>query len=158
MSTTASSSPSVAYLKATYTSPTNAPLDLSTSLAFPFPTTTTSSSSPDPAVSVADKTSYLRALRAASSALQERVNAELTARMDEDSARQAIVTNGDSNGNGNGNGGSSGGSNNSGKKRKRANRKLNQNQGPVMVVPDVDEAAEEENYGEEVQDDDDDDN
>ncbi|KAI5920911.1 hypothetical protein F4810DRAFT_396446 [Camillea tinctor] len=125
-----SSTTSVAYLKAIYTSPTNAPLNLTTELAFPF------SFSPS-SVSVTDKTSYLNALRSASSSLQERLNAELTARMDEDNARNSASSNGD-------NSAESRGSN-SNKKRKRANQ--NQKGG----VPNVDEDAEEENYGEEVQ-------
>ena len=101
-------------LKVTYTSPTNAPLTLTTPLTLP------SQSS----VSVADKTAYLSALRGAVADLQARVNTELTARMEEDKAREADTTVGE------------------GKKSKE------NKQGKAAKA--VDEAVEEENYGEEV--------
>lgn len=82
-------------LTASYTSPTSAPFTLTETL--PAPTTS----------STADKTQYLAALRAAVTATQEKVNKELTARMEEDKARDAKTG--------------------------------------------IDEAKEEENYGEEVQ-------
>ncbi|KAI1823921.1 hypothetical protein F4861DRAFT_508249 [Xylaria intraflava] len=92
-------SPKTVHLKATYKSPTEPPKHL-TSAPLPLP--------PNPPTPES-KTAYLRALRAATTALQERINAELTARMEADNRSQA------------GTGG-------------------------------VNEAAEEENYGEEVQD------
>ncbi|CAJ2510665.1 Uu.00g062900.m01.CDS01 [Anthostomella pinea] len=101
------SAPQPAHLKATYTSPTNAPLEVSTPLAT-FPT--------DPA-SVDQKTAYLGALRKATTALQECINIELTARMEEDNARDADST----------------------------------ATGKTGKTTDVDDVAEEDNYGEEVQ-------
>jgi hypothetical protein len=70
---------------------------------------------------VADKTAYLIALRAATTELQSQINTELTARMDEDKAREAA------------------GKESGGDETKKV----------------VDEDAEEENYGEEVQEEDD---
>ena len=90
-------------LTATYTSDSNEPFSFSQS----FPT-------PD-ASNVDDKSKYLGSLRAAVVETQEKINKELTARMEEDKARDAT--------------------------------------GPK--VADVDEAKEEENYGEEVVEEDD---
>ncbi|KAH8903994.1 Gon7 family protein [Coniochaeta sp. PMI_546] len=83
---------------ATYKSETNEPFSFSQS----FP-------APDPA-DVEQKTNYLANLRAAVVGTQEKINKELTARMEEDKARDATGA----------------------------------------KIPDVDEAKEEENYGEEV--------
>lgn len=41
-----------------------------------------------------DKTAYLRALRDATAKMQDHINAELTARMEEDKVREASTTNG----------------------------------------------------------------
>jgi hypothetical protein len=64
-------------LKATYSSPTNAPFIHEQPLQAP------------PTSSTKDKTTYLSALRKATVDLQERINKELTARMEEDKARDA---------------------------------------------------------------------
>ena len=90
-------------LSATYNSPTNAPFTVTHKLPTP-PTSNTK-----------DKTSYLSALRKATSEMQETINKELTQRMEEDKAREAATANGN------------------GTKAKG-----------------VDEAKEEDNYGEEV--------
>lgn len=105
-----------ATLKASYTSPHNAPLTLETTLPIPTPTST--------ALSVAEKTAYLSRLREAVSSLQGRVNAELTARMEEDAASAAASNEGDK------------------EKKKKG--------GKHAAAAVVDEEAEEENYGEEV--------
>ncbi|TPX07152.1 uncharacterized protein E0L32_010953 [Thyridium curvatum] len=86
-------------LSATYASPANEPFAVTESL--PAPATT----------GVGDKTKYLADLKERISSVQERVNQELTARMEQDKARDAAT---------------------SGKAA-------------------VDDAKEEENYGEEVQ-------
>lgn len=63
-------------LRATYTSPTNAPFTHTASLPpHPQPTAT------------AAKTAYLAALRQAAAQMQEVINRELTARMEEDHKR-----------------------------------------------------------------------
>lgn len=90
-------------LTAAYASPTSDPFTISTSLP--------ALQSPP---SVADKTSYLAALRTAITDAQAQINKELTSRMEEDKARDAATKNGL-----------------------------------------VDDAKEEENYGEEVQEDED---
>ena len=59
-------------LSAAYTSPTNAPFTISTPL---------------PTAAGEDKTQHLVALRGAVADAQDRINRELTARMDEDRAR-----------------------------------------------------------------------
>ncbi|KAI8625089.1 hypothetical protein F5Y19DRAFT_276876 [Xylariaceae sp. FL1651] len=111
------------HLRATYTSPSTShePLTLSsTPLALPAPAS----------LSVETKSAYLRLLRTAAAALQDRINGELTARMEEDNkkARESAPGAGDAGG-----GGVVG--------AKRNTRGANE----------VDEAAEEENYGEELQ-------
>ncbi|PMD59663.1 Gon7-domain-containing protein [Hyaloscypha bicolor E] len=88
-------------LSATYQSPTNEPFTHTTKLPAP-PTTKTT-----------DRTAYLASLRKATAEMQETINKELTSRMEEDKAREAVA-NGTSN--------------------------------PKVV----DEAKEEDNYGEEV--------
>ncbi|KAI3317577.1 hypothetical protein HD806DRAFT_363852 [Xylariaceae sp. AK1471] len=116
-----SSANTTAYLKATYSSPTTAhePLTLSsTPLDFPVPASLT----------VDDKTAYLRSLRTATIALQERINAELTTRMEEDN-KNALEQSKNTQGGVDG-----------------VTKKTKTQTGAV-----VDEAAEEENYGEEVQ-------
>ncbi|KAI1371730.1 hypothetical protein F4677DRAFT_284719 [Hypoxylon crocopeplum] len=119
-----SSSPSttIVHIRATYTnssSNSNAsakPFTISTPLSFPLSPDSTLDSD-----STARKTAYLESLREASSLLQERVNSELTARMEEEAHEVAA---------------SSSAVAVDGKGRK--------------ATSDVDEAAEEENYGEEV--------
>lgn len=59
-------------LKATYTSPANPSFTHTTSLPTP------------PTTAPADKTAYLSALRKATAALQDTINAELTTRMEAD--------------------------------------------------------------------------
>ncbi|KAI0020374.1 hypothetical protein F4780DRAFT_779498 [Xylariomycetidae sp. FL0641] len=103
-------------LTATYFSPTNAPLALASA---PLPACPAAAADP----SVEEKTAYLGALRRAVAALQERVNAELTARMEEDNRRAAAAA-------------GAGAKGDDGKDKNQVG---------------VDEAAEEENYGEEVQ-------
>ncbi|KAI1134281.1 hypothetical protein F5Y05DRAFT_237124 [Hypoxylon sp. FL0543] len=88
-----------------------APFTISTPLALPGSDSTT------------HKTAYLSSLRNAVSALQERVNSELTARMEEE-ARELAATS----------------------TAPTTSRKA----GQVAAAGSVDEAAEEENYGEEV--------
>ncbi|KAF8850999.1 hypothetical protein BDZ45DRAFT_165027 [Acephala macrosclerotiorum] len=88
-------------LSATYSSPTNAPFKHTTKL--PSPATT----------SPKYRTTYLATLKTAVSDLQEKINTDLTSRMEEDKAREARTT---ANGN----------------------------------PKDIDEAKEEDNYGEEV--------
>jgi hypothetical protein len=86
-------------LSATYKSPINEPFVHSHKIPAPLSSKTT------------DRTTYLAALRKATAELQESINTDLTARMEEDKAREA-TTNGAKKG--------------------------------------VDEAKEEDNYGEEV--------
>ncbi|KAJ2892217.1 hypothetical protein MKZ38_010127 [Zalerion maritima] len=78
---TSSSCPSPV-LKTTYKSPTNQ--SFATSQPMPPPSSTHS---------VQDKTAYLSSLRHAIFATQENVNKELTARMEEDKAREASEKN-----------------------------------------------------------------
>jgi len=59
-----------------YTSPTNEPF--TKSIAIPAPLSD----------SVADKTTYLKALREATTSIQDHINKELTARMAEDKAKE----------------------------------------------------------------------
>ncbi|PVH83847.1 Gon7-domain-containing protein [Cadophora sp. DSE1049] len=80
--TTNSTSPA---LTATYTSPTNVPFTHST----PLPSLSSTSST-----GTAQKTQYLSTLRQATSQMQEVINKELTARMEEDNARAAEGANG----------------------------------------------------------------
>jgi hypothetical protein len=84
-------------LSATYTSPTNAPFSITKTLPVPA------------ADNIESRTTYLADLRKAVAGIQDEINKELTARMEEDKARDASAK-----------------------------------------VADVDEAKEEENYGEEV--------
>jgi hypothetical protein len=67
-------------LSATYKSPTNESFTHTTQL--PAPPTTNSK----------DRTSYLAALRKATAEMQEKINKELTSRMEEDKAREAAAT------------------------------------------------------------------
>ncbi|KAI0099124.1 hypothetical protein GGR51DRAFT_565116 [Nemania sp. FL0031] len=119
------------HLKATYTSPrTSEPQVLSsTPLALAIPPASASASE-----TLQAKTSYLRALRAATVALQDRINAELTARMEED-ARDAAA------------GGSGAGI--AGKTTQGGTAAAS------AAAASVDEVAEEENYGEEMAEEDD---
>ncbi|KAI2611353.1 uncharacterized protein GGS25DRAFT_192388 [Hypoxylon fragiforme] len=113
------SPPNTAHLKATYT---NAhPPSSSTE---PFTLTTPLPQPSDPN-SAAQKTSYLSALRDATTSLQESINAELTTRMEREAASAAAT------------------------KTTAANSSKN---GKKSVV--FDDEAEEENYGEEVVEDD----
>lgn len=99
----ASVPPQVPALRATYHSPTNEAFALAHEI-------------PAPASDrVGEKTAYLGALRKATAVLQEQVNKELTARMEEDKARAGGPTNGVS-----------------------------------SKAISIDEAKEEDNYGEEV--------
>ncbi|KAM3452073.1 hypothetical protein MY3296_004810 [Beauveria thailandica] len=93
-------------LTASYTSPTNEAFAITT----PLPSSSSSSSS--------DKTSHLGALRVAVADAQDTINKELTARMEEDKARDVSAA------------------------------------GAVAAAA-IDDAKEEENYGEEVQEGDD---
>lgn len=70
-------------LSATYTSTTNAPFSVSLPLTAPRDTST-----------VEAKTKYLSELRQSVLSLQERVNREVTDRMEEDKAREASATGG----------------------------------------------------------------
>lgn len=97
-------------LSATYTSPTNAPF--TTAHDLPAPPSGTANPT------VADKTAYLAALRAAVGSAQAEINKELTMRMEEDN-------------------------------NKKAQGEGAQNDKKAKAA--VDEAMEEENYGEEVQ-------
>ncbi|KFA61774.1 hypothetical protein S40285_04187 [Stachybotrys chlorohalonatus IBT 40285] len=94
-------------LSVAYTSSSSTPFHISHAVAAP------------PTSSVPDKVQYLAGLRAAVAATQDAVNKELTARMEEDKARDAA-----------------------------SNR-------AAAKTMDVDEALEEQNYGEEVQSEDD---
>ncbi|KAI1123060.1 hypothetical protein F5Y10DRAFT_61046 [Nemania abortiva] len=117
------------HLTATYTSPrTHIPQTLS-STPLALPTTLASTSTSE---ALESKTSYLRDLRAATVALQDRINAELTARMEED-AREAQSAEGPQSGSG------------------MAGKVL---QGSTAAAG-VDEVAEEEHYGEEAGEEDD---
>ncbi|KAF2966013.1 hypothetical protein GQX73_g7557 [Xylaria multiplex] len=113
------SPPLTAHLKATYTSPStpNPQILSSTSLALP--------SAPQ---SVESKTAYLSTLRAATTALQDLINKDLTARMEQD-ARDAASGN-----------------------KPGSGAKGAPTQGGGAAV--INEADEEENYGEEVPEDD----
>ncbi|KAI2468833.1 hypothetical protein F4781DRAFT_247455 [Annulohypoxylon bovei var. microspora] len=116
-----SSSPTVipnTQVTATYTNSKSASDSSSSSSSSPSPSSTAPFTLATPLTlpdsdSSADKTSYLKTLRGAVSALQERVNSELTARMEEEAREIAAASKGAS-------------------------------------VGGIDEAAEEENYGEEV--------
>ncbi|KAI1174248.1 hypothetical protein F4777DRAFT_394441 [Nemania sp. FL0916] len=134
----ARSTTTTVHLKATYTSPSTATPQILSSTPLPFPATTattiSSSSSETSELDVATKTTYLRSLRSATIALQERINGELTARMEEDVRAAAAEAQARKDGEVSG-----------GEKRK------NNGKGSG----DVDEVAEEENYGEEVAEDDD---
>ncbi|RDL40269.1 Uncharacterized protein BP5553_00248 [Venustampulla echinocandica] len=103
LSSTSNGSAQVVALTATYKSPTNEAF----TLAHEVPALASDK--------VSEKTAYLSALRKATAVLQEQVNKELTARMEEDKARVGGPTNGVSN-----------------------------------TVLNIDEAEEEDNYGEEV--------
>lgn len=71
---TPSAEPSSQVLSATYNSPTNAPFTHEQKISTP------------PSPKTSDRTTYLAALRAATVTLQEDINRELTARMEEDKA------------------------------------------------------------------------
>ncbi|KAF4777004.1 Gon7 family protein [Colletotrichum scovillei] len=90
------------HFSATYQSPTNEPFTFSESLPAP------------PSSAPGDKSAYLNALRKSINAAQEHINKELTARMEEDKAKEAA-----------------------------------KNGGTTATKSAVDEALEEENYGEE---------
>ncbi|KAK1639369.1 hypothetical protein BDP81DRAFT_176218 [Colletotrichum phormii] len=92
----------VLQFSATYQSPANEPFTFSESLPAP------------PSSGPGDKSAYLNALRKSINAAQEHINKELTARMEEDKAKEAAIAK-------------------NGAAQKSA----------------VDEALEEENYGEE---------
>ncbi|KAJ0322847.1 hypothetical protein COL5a_008676 [Colletotrichum fioriniae] len=102
--TTAAAAPALQF-SATYQSPANEPFTFSESLPVP------------PSSAPGDKSAYLNALRKSINAAQEHINKELTARMEEDKAKEAAK-----------NGGSS---------------------TTTATKSAVDEALEEENYGEE---------
>ena len=68
-------------LRATYSSPTNDPF-------------THISKMPSSNGTALEKTAYLAALRAAAVTMQERINTELTARMEEDKALEASILQG----------------------------------------------------------------
>ncbi|KAI1858791.1 uncharacterized protein JN550_012445 [Neoarthrinium moseri] len=113
-------------LRASYSNASTTPATSSEPfvLAAPLPSVPSSSSSSSP------PTAYLAALRSAVVATQLQINEALTARMEEDKAREAAAaTEG---------GAAAAGNSASNKKRQK---------GPA---PAVDEDAEEENYGEEV--------
>ncbi|KAI1734555.1 hypothetical protein F4680DRAFT_453829 [Xylaria scruposa] len=76
--------PKTVHLKATYTSPAHPEGQLVSSIPISLPTTSDDSPS-----SLAEKTTYLSSLRAATIAAQETVNAALTARMEEDKDKAA---------------------------------------------------------------------
>ncbi|KAH7357085.1 EKC/KEOPS complex, subunit Gon7 [Rhexocercosporidium sp. MPI-PUGE-AT-0058] len=88
-------------LKATYSSPTNAPFTYSTTLpSLPsLPSHLESSTT-----STASKTAYLSALRHATSQMQENINKELTARMEEDNKVAATAASAEGKGKGKGGG------------------------------------------------------
>jgi EKC/KEOPS complex subunit GON7 len=67
-------------LSATYHSPTNEPFTHTTKLLAP------------PSSKTTDRTAYLAALRKATAEMQETINKELTSRMDEDKAREAVAS------------------------------------------------------------------
>lgn len=93
-------------LTATYQSPTNEPFTHTQKLPAP------------PTAKTTDRTAYLATLRKATAEMQETINKELTARMEEDKAREAAANG-------------------------------------VSKAKVVDEAKEEDNYGEEVVEDED---
>ncbi|KAI1750421.1 hypothetical protein F4782DRAFT_532529 [Xylaria castorea] len=113
------------HLKATYTSPTHPEPHLISSTPLSLPTSSSQSQAKG-MMTVAEKTAYLSSLRTATVALQETVNAALTARMEEDAARAQVS------------------STDEGARRAAAGGKSE----------GADEVAEEENYGEEVPEDD----
>ncbi|KAI1348131.1 hypothetical protein F5Y01DRAFT_226819 [Xylaria sp. FL0043] len=99
------------HLKATYTSPEVPNPQTISSTPLTLPTTQ----------AVEDKTAFLRALRAATTDLQDRINADLTARMEQDAANASS-----------------------------GSVKTAQGGAGAGAAAAVNEAAEEENYGEEV--------
>lgn len=86
-STTPSSSPPA--LTATYNSPTNAPFTVTKPITTSPAPATTDDTPESKKAQVAAKTQHLASLRAAVSAAQDAINKELTARMEEDKARDA---------------------------------------------------------------------
>lgn len=74
-------------LSATYASPTNAPF--TTTQELPAPPSGTANPT------IADKTAYLAALRAAVSSAQAEINKELTLRMEEDNSKARCEGTGD---------------------------------------------------------------
>ncbi|TFA97564.1 hypothetical protein CCMA1212_010696 [Trichoderma ghanense] len=69
--------PTSTTLTTSYTSPTNAPFAITESIPAP----------PSP-LDAASKSKYLEALRASVASAQDKINRELTARMEEDKARE----------------------------------------------------------------------
>ncbi|KAI2602500.1 hypothetical protein GGR54DRAFT_644990 [Hypoxylon sp. NC1633] len=126
MSSLTSSATTIAHVKATYTNSnaskiaSTAPFTFSAPLPLPHPSAFNPGSDTDFAIR---KATYLSGLREAASALQDRMNSELTARMGEE-AHEAAASNPSSSGTADGN-----------------VKKGNANAGEV---------AEEENYGEEM--------
>jgi hypothetical protein len=118
-------SPQSPHLRATYCSPASAPFAHEHALP-PLPSA--SSPAPDRAPDAAKTkatSAYLSRLRAAVAETQARINDELTARMEEDKAREAAAAPVDT--------------------KKKTKGGKGGNKGEI-----VDEEAEEENYGEEV--------
>ncbi|KAI1406795.1 hypothetical protein F5Y13DRAFT_9453 [Hypoxylon sp. FL1857] len=118
---TSSTTEPTVHVRATYENSKFAGNSPSQSPAAPF-TILTPLALPD-SESATYKTAYLSSLREAVSTLQERVNSELTARMEEEAREVAAMS---------------------------TSSTTNREAGKGVVVGGVDEAAEEENYGEEV--------
>lgn len=76
-------------LTATYTSPTNAPFTVSEPVTSSSAPTATDDSTETKKAQVAAKAQHLASLRAALATAQDAINKELTARMEEDKAREA---------------------------------------------------------------------
>ncbi|KAI1276464.1 hypothetical protein F5Y07DRAFT_136690 [Xylaria sp. FL0933] len=115
------------HLKATYTSPSIPNPQTISSTSLTLPSSLSNSQSTTTQAAVKDKTAFLRALRAATTDLQDRINADLTARMEQDAANANACSG--------------------------STKTVQGEAGAGAAI--VNEVAEEENYGEEVVDEDD---
>lgn len=121
-------------LKATYSSPTNPPFTVDLSIA-PLPS---SAETDAPSTATADRTRYLTDLGKSVVKMQDMLDAELTARMEEDKAREAAAA-------------ESGEV--AGKNQETPTGRATKSNSKSTAR--VDEEKEEENYGEEVPEEDD---
>jgi hypothetical protein len=136
-------------LTATYTNQSAAAPSTPFTHSTPLPALAASSPSSSPAPGGGPPTAFLHALREAVLATQGRINTDLTARMEEDKARDAATAAVAA-------GGSDQTADLAGGGGKGKKKKNNNNNGAKRRKVEVDEDAEEANYGEEVVDGEDD--